>query len=629
MRFLLFFWIFLSGLGFSYTLTSAKNYLVYYGKWDESAIEKALSFELIILHPGINNKNITPSLIHRLKSGKDKQLGTEDDCLIIAYISIGEDQTVHRGPRVLTNKTKGPVSKHNNDTLIFSNNGFNNYYLDSISVKKTSLNKSIWGKNGLPETEKGEDKLPDENGKWGSFFVNVGSPLWHSQIKTQSDFLLNKIGCDGLFLDTVDTASPWGNYKWLEEPMLNLITQIREWHPDTTIIMNRGLFLFDHYSKQLTHTLDGVMFESYISEWDWHRKVGTMHRYFTNNKQIANTHLKRANTKGLRILFLNYLSTNQPSIDLYIYSLWKNTHQLTPLHYLTSPDLHTINTPFELPQYKKQHPLQVSVKTKKGNIRLKIKSQESLRFSQVIPFISYTNKASSNSPPFIRPLIDKEQLILPTLPNGDYLFHLTLISTKNKSVHSTDLPISIKDNQQLQAIHPQVKIYDQELVLFWDKTKNVSHYEVRWGKKKDTLNIKNIVNRPQFIASNLNNFTTYFFQVSAIGKDSKKGLPSNIIAATPTDCTPPPKPYLIKAPVIGNQVRVVWNQIITTDIAGYHIYLDPISLSQGYPLKIPSNTHMWWITVPHPGTYNLRLSAYDFHNNESKLTPPKTIIFNN
>lgn len=78
----------------------------------------------------------------------------------------------------------------------------------------------------------------DQNGTWGSYFANVADPAWRAALRTYRndgtegwyEYLIHTLGCDGLFLDTVDTVAPaaWsGPYSGEITAMIDLIAEIR------------------------------------------------------------------------------------------------------------------------------------------------------------------------------------------------------------------------------------------------------------------------------------------------------------------------------------------------------------------------------------------------------------------
>ena len=87
--------------------------------------------------------------------------------------------------------------------------GFASYYLDDNSVHDSPTHTG--------------DGFPDRNHLFGSLFVNAGDPKWFDAIDTmmidgpdglpglRETLTLDHgrgLGCDGVFLDTFDTAAP-------------------------------------------------------------------------------------------------------------------------------------------------------------------------------------------------------------------------------------------------------------------------------------------------------------------------------------------------------------------------------------------------------------------------------------
>jgi TM1410 hypothetical-related protein. len=84
---------------------------------------------------------------------------------------------------------------------------------------------------------------------------------------TGTDNTLVTKGCDGLFLDTIDTASPWSPwpYRWMVVQMSDLVGWLRQTYPDKYLIANRGLFYFDPglttaYEHSIRPYIDADMF---------------------------------------------------------------------------------------------------------------------------------------------------------------------------------------------------------------------------------------------------------------------------------------------------------------------------------------------------------------------------------
>ncbi len=242
--------------GSSLPIGSNYDYLCYYGTWDDDKIFRAQDFNLVILEPS----NITASQILKLKKGHDGVLGTNDDVVVIGYVSLGEDNSGSRKG----NGTGPCYYNYDSSKVVYENKGYASWYVD----------------------DKDKNGAPDSNPNWGSYYVNAGDTLWWNFLKTNSagtDNTLVVKNCDGLFLDTIDSATPWAPwpYRWTVAGMSNLVHYLRETYPDKYLIANRGLFYFDStmtqaYSHTIRPYIDGDMFESYYIESDrttWAKKI--------------------------------------------------------------------------------------------------------------------------------------------------------------------------------------------------------------------------------------------------------------------------------------------------------------------------------------------------------------------
>lgn len=233
-------------------LSATSLYGVHYGDWTDALIQDVIgatgapAYHAVIAHP---NTNLTPARVAALQAG-----GVQVFC----YLSIGEDDHLH------TNAASGGVA---------GPAGYASWYYDADG-----------------------DGQVDQNGIWGSYFANVADPAWRAALRTYRnegtegwygyDYLIHTLGCDGLFLDTVDTVSPaaWGGpYSGEITAMIDLLAEVRAYLPtDRYLIINRGLFYFDPYDamqnpegltevtvamqdrvRQLVH---GVMYENFMDD---------------------------------------------------------------------------------------------------------------------------------------------------------------------------------------------------------------------------------------------------------------------------------------------------------------------------------------------------------------------------
>ena len=629
---LLFVILFWSGVALaSDRLDKVQTYLVYYGgDWSDRQINKALEFDLVIVHPGDQGDNINPKLVSRLKAGKDKKPGTTDDIIVLAYITIGEDDLIERGPRQVTEETMGPAYRTKDGKIKYSANGFRNWYLDQTAYVLSKDGNKIWGDDGLPKITEGHDKLPDENGKWGSFYAYVKDGEWQRRIKRKMVKSLVINGCDGLFLDTVDTASPWAPYGWTQKDMVDLIVKIRSWFQNKVLVMNRGLFLFEKYGETLANTVDAVMFESYVSEWNWHDSIGYPHRWYQSNQTILHEHLAPLNKRkgGLFIFFLNYFDPNQPEAPLFHHELAESTAGYKAAYYVTSPDLQSIKSPTLLPRYSAKKAVKLAV-LKDGRVDLK----ELIRDKPVKKSVLFVSARDKNSlypsKPFEWPMIistKAKSVDLSYLSPGDYEVNVDYLAQDGAVIKQGVADLKIKESNRpgkVKGLH--VKVRDKSLTLKWQKVLGVNSYEIRWGTDRFRLSKKVTVRRKtSYKFLRLKNETTYYFQVIAV-KGAVMGYPSDVVFETPADTTRPNPPKLAEARVSGVSVYVKWDKSDSLDVAGYMIYLDPVELTRGLPIKTWKHETARKIKVPKPGRYKLHLSSFDLRNNESKLTETKII----
>ncbi|HEB84879.1 MAG TPA: hypothetical protein ENI92_07755, partial [Bacteroidetes bacterium] len=270
-------------------LGAEDDYACYYGPLNPAVVHDLQLFDLVILHPGADP---TPAQIADVRDGLDDVSGTEDDVLVVMYITIGEDDT---DPPAAGDGT-GPVYWDGSQVLA-TNGGYASYYLD----------------------DEDRDDQPDENGFWGSYYVNAGDANWWAVVQQKADRVMQVLGADGFFLDTIDTASPWSSYGWTAEGMANLIAEIRGWYPDALLVANRGLFYFNPsnsaYQYNIRPLINGVMFEDYYTEWEG--GAGVVSPYFADNRDTwaPVLHAEGDLADGFTVFILDYLNLDQPDYD--------------------------------------------------------------------------------------------------------------------------------------------------------------------------------------------------------------------------------------------------------------------------------------------------------------------------
>ena len=302
---------------------SSTPYLIHYGDWTPALVNQArTNYQLVIVHPSASN--ITPADIAAIRSGPDGIIGTFDDVKVLAYISVGEDDRPGapfvgdgNGPRV------DPRPSHF-DPLTDSipplgnpspgGTGYASYYLDDNDAVP----------NGIP----------DRNSVFGGYYVNPGDPAWYEILKSQTKAADGRAGirelltttygagygCDGLFLDTLDTPAPntFGAtlFEWTAKAYRDLVKNISDDNPDKLLLANRGVFFYNPNLKPYAYTLrpyiNLLMFESYYTDSSG---SGVTSTYFDDNKfnYAPKIHAEADRPDGFTVISLGYTTTGEPA----------------------------------------------------------------------------------------------------------------------------------------------------------------------------------------------------------------------------------------------------------------------------------------------------------------------------
>ena len=253
-----------------------RNFAVYYGSWDQARIAQAHHYDLIITHGGKKMERFNADLVSRLRSGADGLPGNADDCQVLAYLSLGEDEDPKPGPVALPSR-----------------------YLD----RKKLLQKNGFfemGEDGLPQPVDGSDGIPDRNGAWGSYYVHPMDQQWLTLLETRMQELVAR-GVDGFFLDTVDVATEQ------QEEMFQLLTHLHARYPRLRWVTNRGIGVWEKHPQEMASLIDAVVLESWFTHWNW-----SWGRAVVAPDRVTNERLSQSVFKGVTTLYLDYLDPKQP-----------------------------------------------------------------------------------------------------------------------------------------------------------------------------------------------------------------------------------------------------------------------------------------------------------------------------
>lgn len=318
---------------------AADSYAIYYGGLDAASIQALKQHPLVIVHP--HNGNIVRSQIRDIQNGIDPA-NAADDVVVLCYISIGEDSRTFNltdaqlradprftgdgsgpsiDPRGLTPTTRSLLGLP--ATGKPTNGGFASWYLnDNADAPKANAPRGV----------------PDQNLSFLTRYVNAGDPAWYEVVNNEladspvppgypntppglKEMLTTStgrgLGCDGVFLDTMDTAAPnsyapeLSNFEWTAKGYTDFIQRVRRDYPDKVILQNRGIFFFDprepHYEVSARGIVDLVLLESYRMDSDASRVISD---YFTDNKyNYAPKLMAEANrADGFKVISLDYVN---------------------------------------------------------------------------------------------------------------------------------------------------------------------------------------------------------------------------------------------------------------------------------------------------------------------------------
>lgn len=297
------------------------SYMIYYGALDEALIEQAKQYDIVIVHP--KDGDITREQIKEIQSA-----GT----LVLGYLSVGEDlRTKGMTPEQMLDDERfigegtGPrVDPREPGSISLEQDG----YLGEASPAGTGYASYYLDDND-------HDGKPDFNPNFGCAYTNIGDPLWYAELKDMTldgedgvpgirelltDSYGRGLGCDGLFLDTIDTCAPNSytddsylgktRFEWTAPGVSRFMSQLKDEYPDKYILQNRGLFFYHYHLPHFDYSprqyADILMFESYML--DSNSSMLYVDTYFLTNR---NAYAPKLNAEagrpdGFLILSLGY-----------------------------------------------------------------------------------------------------------------------------------------------------------------------------------------------------------------------------------------------------------------------------------------------------------------------------------
>lgn len=588
------------------------DYALCYGSWDQEKIGRAHAFDLVVVHPGHDFRQITPDIVTSIQRGKDGLRGTQDDVIVLAYVSIGEDDQPPAGP-------PGPQG------------GYPKRFLDQVRYVFEKSGERRYGENGKPFILPGKDGIPDENGVWGSYYVDAGDPEWQSQVLARTQRLHQEFGVDGFFLDTLDTASPWGNYASTQARMAALLQRIRKTHPDRLIVGNRGMFLLDQHAAAFTQSLDGMLYESLYALWDWEENEGFLSPWVRGDYQVYKDPVLPASRKppGFHLFFVNYLNPQQADYFPMLHAIEDLVGRKGVSHYVSDPLLQGLASPYSStfpqqggPPLPELGQLSVS-ELPEGRFRLDLEWQEPNPRDDLILDVRWGPESS-------------EPVLLPSLPvdpanfvrHGERVrgyvegvglepgtpYHLyARLVGKSRSQRTPYLQVSLTSasNASMAWVRElQAQALEGSVELSW-KSNRPGPFRIFQGDRPDRLREIQRADKSPARVKGLVNGLSQYFSVATLDGNLAPAL-----RARAQDCTPPLSPTEVVLQTRGNQVSLQWSP--SADAKSYKVYCLRPPEKYRIPLKVEAPQTQVQLGALAKGKYHLWVTAVDAAGNESR-----------
>lgn len=325
----------------------ADSYAITYGALDDAAIATFKTYPLVIIHP--YNGNITRSQVMQIKQGLDPSVSS-DNVVVLCYVSIGEDERtfgLSDAQMLADPRFVGDGSGPSVDPRGAGAGGTSLVGINPVGTPTYGGYASYYVNDNAVACKGAPDKRPDQNGNFNTRFVNAGDPAWYDTVNNMlmdvathtppglREMLTTSygrgLGCDGVFLDTIDTAAPnrytscsdtnHSNSEWTAKGFTDFIQRLSDEYPGKVILQNRGLFYFDprlpHYEVSARGKIDIAFFESYYLDND----ITPVSVFFPDNKHnVAPKIMAEANRPdGFKVLSLGYADSfngPKPNIDI-------------------------------------------------------------------------------------------------------------------------------------------------------------------------------------------------------------------------------------------------------------------------------------------------------------------------
>jgi hypothetical protein len=402
-------------------------------------------------------------------------------------------------------------------------------------------------------------------------------------------------------------------------------------------------------------SIDGILFENFLTEWDYHREIGIYSPYVKGNFRLLHDTLVevRKNNPHLQFFFLDYVNPQQADLSLLLHS------QKSLLSVLDNPPIAYAHPGLQsiYPKPKELFPLSSTqkmpvidslvIKPQSGGTFFVEVLTDQILDSKIRPVLHLSSESK----------VKKE--FSPQYPTYPVTFlRSNSVDGKTKMVYQGEgLEKDKKYYAWFRFVGPEQsaitefveadftsltgewpdKIADftvsgknESIVLDWAHPwKNALKYEIVGTEKNNKKPmILEVVSPPVKIGGCVNG-GTYTFRLRGISKAGVKGpfvFSRSISPGGKTKTTPPPMVTGVEVSEKSGQIMVKWTPV-EREIRGYRVYVIPED--QNYRLPLFTKDCQVTTKTVVKGKYKIYVTVVDSSKNEGKLSELQFVTIDN
>lgn len=167
----------------------------------------------------------------------------------------------------------------------------------------------------IGETERSEavnrKLIVGSNPGWDSNVMDVTSKHWRRALVKRAGELA-KLGCEGLFLDTLDSYQLGFKEKdWpqAEQGLVSILKAFKETHPDLALFMNRGFEIFPEVADLVSHMAVESLYRGWNADAQKYRQIPA------DDREWLLGQLERVSAKGIPVTIIDYLPVSRSDAD--------------------------------------------------------------------------------------------------------------------------------------------------------------------------------------------------------------------------------------------------------------------------------------------------------------------------